>query len=94
MNFQANQWVVSVDVDQNLLVPPAIVTSRQVSTDNDDSPFLEPADAARYLKLNVNTLRNKRCAGDGPPFRKHGRKVMYHIEDLNRWSEKTKRTVA
>lgn len=94
MNFQAHQWIVSLDVEPALLTQPAALESNSAGVGEDRSPFLEPADAAKYLKLNVNTLRNKRCAGDGPPFRKHGRKVMYHIDDLDRWSETTKRTIA
>lgn len=58
------------------------------------SPFLEPDEAAEYLRLNKNTLRNKRCLGDGPPYRKHGRRVVYHIDDLEKWSAQTKRTIA
>jgi hypothetical protein len=28
-----------------------------------------------------------RVTGGGPKYRKHGRYVRYHIDDLNAWSE-------
>ncbi|NGO53000.1 DNA-binding protein [Allomesorhizobium camelthorni] len=38
------------------------------------SPFLNRA------------LEKMRTAGSGPRFRKHGRYVRYHIDDLDEWS--------
>ena len=50
------------------------------------SPFLNTDQAAFYIGLSRRTLEKMRTAGDGPRFRKHGRYVRYHIDDLNAWS--------
>ena len=34
------------------------------------------------------TLDNLRWIGTGPKFRKHGGRIVYHIDDLEAWSEK------
>jgi excisionase family DNA binding protein len=51
------------------------------------SPFLSRPDAARYLGLAVKTLEKYVVTGGGPPYRKHGRRVLYRREDLDRWSD-------
>jgi hypothetical protein len=51
------------------------------------SPFLNTLDAAKYLGLSPRTLEKMRLLGHGPRFRKHGRYVRYHINDLEQWSE-------
>ena len=51
------------------------------------SPFLNTAQAAHYVGLSHRTLEKMRIAGGGPKFRKHGRYVRYHIDDLDHWSE-------
>ena len=55
-----------------------------------DSPYKTVEEAAEYLRLNPRTLNNMRCAGKGPCFHKHGRRVLYHIDELARWSGLTK----
>jgi len=50
------------------------------------SPFLNTDQAAHYVSLSRRTLEKMRSAGRGPRFRKHGRYVRYHIDDLNEWS--------
>jgi predicted DNA-binding transcriptional regulator AlpA len=56
------------------------------------SPFLNSAQAAHYLGLSDRTLEEMREKGEGPPFRKHGRRnVRYHIADLEAWSNARKR---
>ena len=52
-----------------------------------EAPFLTTKEAARFLKLKPNTLEKMRVYGGGPVYRKHGRHVRYHIEDLNAWSD-------
>lgn len=54
------------------------------------SPYCTVPEAAEFLRLNPRTLNNMRCAGRGPSFHKHGRKVLYHIDELIRWSNATK----
>lgn len=51
------------------------------------SPFLNTAQAAFYVGLSRRTLEKMRTAGTGPRFRKHGRYVRYHIDDLDDWSK-------
>ncbi len=50
------------------------------------SPFLDPKQAAHYLGLSPKTLANMRWHKRGPAFRRHGRFIRYHIDDLDRWS--------
>lgn len=52
--------------------------------------FLNTKEAAAYLGLRPNTMAKMRVYGTGPDYRKHGRYVMYHRDDLNRWSESRK----
>jgi excisionase family DNA binding protein len=50
------------------------------------SPFLSTAQAAFYVGLSRRTLEKMRTQGGGPKYRKHGRYVRYHIDDLDAWS--------
>lgn len=50
------------------------------------SPYLNTSQAAHYLGLSPRTLEKMRGLNYGPTFRKHGRYVRYHIEDLDSWS--------
>ncbi len=49
--------------------------------------LLKTEQGARWLGLSPRTLEKMRCEGGGPPFRKHGRLVFYHEDDLRAWSE-------
>ncbi|TIO74958.1 helix-turn-helix domain-containing protein [Mesorhizobium sp.] len=51
------------------------------------SPFLNTAQAAFYIGLSQRTLEKMRLKGGGPKFRKHGRYVRYHIDELDEWSK-------
>lgn len=51
------------------------------------SPYLTPAEAAEYLRIEERTLNNMRWRGEGPHWRKHGGKVVYHVDDLDFWSK-------
>lgn len=51
-----------------------------------ESPYLTTKEAARYLRLEESTLNAMRWRKEGPAWRKHGGKVVYHIDDLDRWS--------
>ncbi|MGF1610421.1 MAG: helix-turn-helix transcriptional regulator [Kiloniellales bacterium] len=50
------------------------------------SPFLNTTQAAHYVGLSARTLEKMRVVGSGPKYRKHGRYVRYHINDLDEWS--------
>jgi excisionase family DNA binding protein len=56
-----------------------------------DKPFLTTKEAAAWLGLNPNTLEKWRVHGGGPVYRKHGRYVRYHLEELIAWSEANRR---
>ena len=53
------------------------------------SPFLSSEQAGFYLGLSSRTLQEMRTAGAGPRFRRHGRFVRYHVDDLDSWSERS-----
>lgn len=50
------------------------------------SPFLNTAQAAHYIGLSFRTVEQMRWKGSGPAFRRHGRFIRYHIDDLDAWS--------
>ncbi|MDY7091571.1 MAG: helix-turn-helix domain-containing protein [Acidobacteriota bacterium] len=50
-------------------------------------PYLSTVEAAEFLHLSPQTLEGYRCRGGGPAYRKHGRRVVYHVDDLERWSD-------
>jgi molybdenum cofactor biosynthesis enzyme MoaA len=53
----------------------------------EESPFLHPDEAADYLRITRRALENFRVTGKGPAYRKHGGRIVYHIEDLDEWSQ-------
>jgi excisionase family DNA binding protein len=57
-----------------------------------EPPFLTTAEAAAWLRLGENTLEKMRVQGRGPVYRKHGRYVRYHIEDLVDYSKASLRS--
>ncbi len=59
------------------------------------SPFLSTDQAAHFIGLSRRTLEKMRVHGGGPDYRKHGRYVRYHIDDLEAWSKaRTKRSTS
>ncbi len=58
------------------------------------TPYLNIEEAAKRLKLSPNTLNKWRHLGIGPVFRDHGRRIVYHIDDLDSWSQRHKRQKA
>ena len=53
--------------------------------------YLDPKQAAAYLTISVGTLAHMRVTGDGPPYAKSGRRVIYAVADLDTWVEERKR---
>ncbi len=49
------------------------------------SPFLRTVEAAEYCGSSASTFEKLRLTGGGPVYSKIGRRVVYHIEDLDRW---------
>ena len=54
-----------------------------------DRPYLNTRQAAHQIALSVRKLEQMRKDGTGPRFRRHGRLVFYHIDDLEHWSRST-----
>lgn len=49
--------------------------------------FVDGAGAAEYLCMSPRTLEKYRVTGGGPRFRRFGRRIVYSIEDLDRWAD-------
>jgi hypothetical protein len=49
--------------------------------------YLRTPEAARFLGLSGRTLEKHRTFGTGPVYRKIGGRVVYRIEDLQRWAD-------
>ena len=47
---------------------------------------------AERLGLQAKTLLNWRVSGRGPVYRKLGGRVMYDLDDVQRWIDASKRT--
>ncbi|HJS13371.1 DNA-binding protein [Sphingopyxis sp.] len=52
----------------------------------DIRPFMNTHAAAAYLCIGWRKLRRLRVSGKGPSFRRHGRLIVYCVEDLDAWS--------
>jgi predicted DNA-binding transcriptional regulator AlpA len=53
---------------------------------------LRTRQAAEYLSLSASVMEKMRVRGDGPPYAKLGRMVIYNIGDLDAWVNASKRT--
>lgn len=49
--------------------------------------YLTNDEAADFLNLSPRTLEKQRVVGGGPRFRKFGRRVVYAVDDLERWAD-------
>ena len=58
-------------------------------TDQPPAPqrLLRTPDAALLLGLSARTLEKHRCYGTGPVYRKLGGRIVYAVEDLQRWAD-------
>lgn len=55
--------------------------------DNADESFLTIREAAERLRIKKRTLDNLRWQGTGPPFRRHGGRIVYLLSELLAWSD-------
>ena len=55
-------------------------------TDDSDNPFLTIDETAELLRVNRRTLDNLRWRDEGPPFRRHGGRIVYHRDEVLAWS--------
>ena len=51
-----------------------------------NSPWRSTAEIAEYLRVCERTLKKWRSDGTGPPYRHHGGKVQYHIDEVVTWA--------
>jgi len=49
--------------------------------------YLTNNEAADFLRLSPRTLEKQRVEGNGPRFRKFGRRVLYAMHDLETWAD-------
>lgn len=49
--------------------------------------YLTQPEAAEHLRLSPRTLERMRLEGNGPRFRRFGRRVVYATEDLRTWAD-------
>jgi len=59
-----------------------------------NSLFLTIAEAAELLRVKRRTLDNLRWHGEGPRFRRHGGRIIYHRDELLAWSEQRRARLA
>jgi hypothetical protein len=53
--------------------------------------YMDPYEAAGYLRISVNTLNCWRSRREGPPFVKIGGKVRYRLADLEAYADRRRR---
>lgn len=56
-----------------------------VQSDSLEPKYLAPGKAGAFIGVATQTLAKWRCGGDGPPFIKLGRKVVYDKADMIAW---------
>ena len=52
-----------------------------------DSPFLTIPETAVLMRVKPRTLDNLRWRREGPPYRRHGGRILYHRDEVLEWSE-------
>jgi hypothetical protein len=57
-------------------------------TDVCDIEFLTIEEAAELLRVKPGTLDNWRSEEKGPPYRRHGTRIVYERTALLKWSER------
>ncbi|MBF0140969.1 MAG: helix-turn-helix domain-containing protein [Magnetococcales bacterium] len=55
---------------------------------NKENEYLKSKPAAAYLKVSLSSLEKGRKSGNGPPYVKLQKSVVYRRCDLDRWMEK------
>src|SRR5947207_6988667 len=54
--------------------------------------FLTVIETAAFLRVAVSTLGRWRISGNGPQFRKFGRRIVYEYDDLIGWAHQQSRS--
>ena len=58
------------------------------------SLFFTIPEAAELMRVKRRTLDNFRWRGEGPRFRRHGGRIVYHRDDLLAWSDQRRARIA
>jgi hypothetical protein len=53
--------------------------------------YLRTLEAAAYVGSTKSSMEKRRLTGDGPPFIRLGRAIVYDIEDLDRFCQANRR---
>ncbi len=51
-----------------------------------EQPYVNTRQAAAFLGLSSSTMNRYRVSGDGPAFHRFGKRVLYHMDDLDVWA--------
>ena len=51
--------------------------------------YLRTPEAARFVGLSIRTLEKHRIYGTGPRYSKLGGRVVYAVDDLEAWADKS-----
>ena len=62
--------------------------------DDSDNPFLTVQETADLLRVKRRTLDNLRWKNEGPPWRRHGGRIIYHRDEVLVWSEQRRAPAA
>jgi len=52
-----------------------------------ESPFLTIPETAVLMRVKPRTLDNLRWRKEGPPYRRHGGRILYHRDEVLEWSK-------
>jgi predicted DNA-binding transcriptional regulator AlpA len=73
-------------------IPEALGRKHHTNRESDlPGRKLNVREAARFLGLSVSTLNKLRLSGNGPPYLKLGRRVLYDLHALETWAATRKR---
>jgi hypothetical protein len=56
-----------------------------MEVDMADAKYITPRQAETFFRISVRYLSVLRGRGDGPPFVKIGKKILYSITDFESW---------
>ena len=54
--------------------------------------YFKTKDAAEYCGSAKSTFDKIRITGEGPPYIKRGKSVLYFVDDLDAWMQSMRRT--
>lgn len=83
-----SQIVILTPEEMRVLICQAVRDSVPYASPEDVPPVMTEAQAAEYLHIPHNTLRNWRTVSRGPRYVKNGKIIRYRREDLDNWLRK------